>query len=312
MPQTTPSPLATRGVRAFLWAQALSAFIDNAYRFVISAAAVGVTGAAAAGELSWMGVVFSAPFLLLAGYAGQIADAYSRRSVFVATRIAETGTMALATLALTSGRPELMLAVLLLTGIIATFFSAAKYGLLPDLLTDAQLSRGNGALQMTTFVGIILGGAAGPLLHGAWHHAPWRIGLVLVAVSVASLAASLQIPAVPASADRAHVSLNPVAGLGRGTRRLLADRTLAQAAAGIAYFWAFGALVQFALVLVGRSGMHLDDARVAALTACLAVGIGLGSVAAGRLSGDKIELGLAPLGGFGMGLGALAFAAAPS
>ncbi len=110
MPQTTPSPLATRGVRAFLWAQSLSAFVDNAYRFVISAAAVGVAGAAAAGELSWMGVVFSAPFLLLAGYAGQIADAYSRRSVFVVTRIAEVVAMALATVALASGNPGTMLA----------------------------------------------------------------------------------------------------------------------------------------------------------------------------------------------------------
>src|SRR3954470_3094095 len=216
MPQTTPSPLATRGVRAFLWAQALSAFVDNTYRFVISAAAVGVAGAAAAGELSWMGVVFSAPFLVLAGYAGQIADAYRRRSGFVVTRIAEVGTMSLATAPLPSGRPGPILAVLLLTGIVATFFSAAKYGLLPDLLSDAQLSRGNGALQMTTFLGILLGGAAGPLLHGAWHQAPWRIGLVLVVVSVIGLAASLLVPSVPASANRARVSFNPFAGLGHG------------------------------------------------------------------------------------------------
>jgi acyl-[acyl-carrier-protein]-phospholipid O-acyltransferase/long-chain-fatty-acid--[acyl-carrier-protein] ligase len=312
MPQTTPSPLATRGVRAFFWAQSLSAFVDNAYRFVISAAAVGVAGAAAAGELSWMGVVFSAPFLLLAGYAGQIADAYSRRSVFIATRIAEVVAMALATVALASGNTGTMLAVLLLTGILATFFSAAKYGLLPDLLSDAQLSRGNGALQMTTFLGIILGGAAGPLLHAAWHDRPWRIGLVLLAVSGAGAAASLWVPAVPAAAPGTPVSLNPVAGLGHGTRRLLADRPLAQAALGIAYFWALGALVQFAIVLVGRSALGLGDTRLAGLTACLALGIGLGSVVAGRVSGDKIELGLAPIGGFGMGIATVAFAGAAS
>src|SRR6187200_3144205 len=148
MPQTTPSPIRSRAVRAFLWSQALSAFVDNAYRFVMSAAAVSVAGAAAAGELSWMGVVFSAPFLLLAGYAGQVADVYSRRTVFVATRVAEMLVMGLATTAIATHRPDAMLAVLLLTGVVATFFSAAKYGLLPDLLTDAQLSRGNGALQL--------------------------------------------------------------------------------------------------------------------------------------------------------------------
>jgi acyl-[acyl-carrier-protein]-phospholipid O-acyltransferase/long-chain-fatty-acid--[acyl-carrier-protein] ligase len=311
MPQSTPSPVRSRGVRAFLWAQSLSAFVDNAYRFVIPAAAVGTAGAAA-GELSWMGIVFSAPFLLLAGYAGQVADAYSRRTVFVVTRVAEVLVMALATAALATGRPDAMLVVLLLSGVVATFFSAAKYGLLPDLLTDAQLSRGNGALQLTTFLGIVLGGAAGSLLQESRADAPWIAGLVLIAMSLAGLLASFAVPKVSAASTSTRVSLNPFAGLGHGARLLLADRPLGQSALGVAYFWGLGALVQFALVLVGRSVMGLDDWSVALLTTCLAAGIGVGSVVAGRVSGDKIELGLAPIGGFGMGLAAIVFGLTPS
>ena len=41
------------------------------------------------------------------------------------------------------------------------------------------------------------------------------------------------------------------------------------------------------------------------LTSFAAIGIGAGSLAAGRLSGDKVELGLAPIGSIGMGVFAI-------
>ena len=35
----------------------------------------------------------------------------------------------------------------------ATFFSPSKYGIVPELLPDGDLSRANGLLEMSTFVG---------------------------------------------------------------------------------------------------------------------------------------------------------------
>lgn len=37
----------------------------------------------------------------------------------------------------------------------ATFFSPAKYGILPDMLPDHDLSRANGLLEMSTCVVIV-------------------------------------------------------------------------------------------------------------------------------------------------------------
>src|SRR5262249_47347968 len=56
----------------------------------------------------------------------------------------------------------------------------------------------------------------------------------------------------------------------------------------------------------GTETMKLTDTWVAILTACAAIGIGAGSLIAGRLSGDKVELGLAPIGSIGMGVFAVA------
>jgi acyl-[acyl-carrier-protein]-phospholipid O-acyltransferase/long-chain-fatty-acid--[acyl-carrier-protein] ligase len=54
--------------------------------------------------------------------------------------------------------------------------------------------------------------------------------------------------------------------------------------------------------------MRLSGGWVGVLTAFAAIGIGIGSLAAGRLSGDKVELGLAPIGAIGMGVFAIALA----
>src|SRR5438128_12144898 len=51
--------------------------------------------------------------------------------------------------------------------------------------------------------------------------------------------------------------------------------------------------------------MCLDDLRVGLLGTFLALGIGACSLTAGRLSGQKVELGLVPLGALGMGTSTL-------
>src|SRR6185295_3678240 len=67
-------------------------------------------------------------------------------------------------------------------------------------------------------------------------------------------------------------------------------------------------LLQLVVILFGTAVMGLTDTWVGILTAFAAIGIGIGSLAAGRLSGDKVELGLAPIGAIGMGLFAIALA----
>ena len=76
---------------------------------------------------------------------------------------------------------------------------------------------------------------------------------------------------------------------------------------GISYFWFLGALLQLVMILFGTRGHGARAiAGSAILTTFAAIGIGVGSLAAGRLSGDKVELGLAPIGAIGMGVFAIA------
>lgn len=54
------------------------------------------------------------------------------------------------------------------------------------------------------------------------------------------------------------------------------------------------------LLLFGHETLHCTEQQIGLLLASLAIGIGIGSMAAGRLSGDSVEPGLVPIGGFGM------------
>ena len=70
---------------------------------------------------------------------------------------------------------------------------------------------------------------------------------------------------------------------------------------GISWFWFVGSLFQLALILAGRETLHVSEAQVGLLVTALAAGIGIGSIAAGAISGDHIELGLVPVGSVLMG-----------
>src|SRR4249919_2070631 len=204
MPQGTyRDTLRRQGLQPFLWTQFLGAFNDNVYKMAV---ALGVGTAAATGATSHRAELasgaFILPFLLFSGYAAHLADTFSKRSVLVWMKGLEVAAMLLDIPALLIGRLDLQLFVLFLMGTQAAFFSPAKYGIVPELLEDAHLSRANGLLEMSTFVAIVIGTSAGGQLLGLWGDSPWLIGALLSLIAAAGVAMSRRIPAVhPARPD---------------------------------------------------------------------------------------------------------------
>jgi acyl-[acyl-carrier-protein]-phospholipid O-acyltransferase/long-chain-fatty-acid--[acyl-carrier-protein] ligase len=69
---------------------------------------------------------------------------------------------------------------------------------------------------------------------------------------------------------------------------------------GNLYLWFLAALLQFTIVIYGHDILRIDERHISYLQAAVAIGIGLGSLAAGYLSDAKIEYGLIPVGAVGM------------
>jgi acyl-[acyl-carrier-protein]-phospholipid O-acyltransferase/long-chain-fatty-acid--[acyl-carrier-protein] ligase len=295
--------LADTRFEAFLWAQFLGAFNDNVYKMIVSVMAVRIAGEASGSRyLSLAGAVFVIPFLLFAGYAGQIADRFSKTRVLQVTKSLEMVAMLMGLVALVSGRIDFLLIVLFLLATQANFFSPAKYGILPEMMPEANLSRANGLLELTTFVAIVIGTSFGTFLYERWQGQPVRMGLTLLAIAVVGSLLSLHIRKVPAAGAREAFHWNPFHEIVQGARVILQQRTLTLSVIGISWFWFIGALFQLALILAGKEVWHVSESHVGFLVTALSAGIGAGSIAAGTLSGKHIELGLVPVGSFVMGL----------
>jgi acyl-[acyl-carrier-protein]-phospholipid O-acyltransferase/long-chain-fatty-acid--[acyl-carrier-protein] ligase len=85
---TYRATLRRRGIQPFLWTQFLGAFNDNLFKIVVSLLAVrtATSDAEAGFPLAVVGAIFILPFVLFSGYAGQLADVYSKRTVLVVTK----------------------------------------------------------------------------------------------------------------------------------------------------------------------------------------------------------------------------------
>src|SRR5438309_1134709 len=305
--------LKDRGFFCFFWTQFLGAFNDNFYKIIVTLVALDIAAGGGIQYIPLIGGLFILPFLLFSGYAGYLADIYSKRDVLVAVKVFEIFAMGLGLLAFFVDRMEPMLAVVFLMGLHSTFFSPAKYGILPEMLPEKDLSRGNGLLEMSTFLAIILGTSLGGAIYEAWKDRLGWIGVILIAIAALGTLTSLGITKVPPSGASKNFILNPFKEFWKGAKMLYADQPLWLTVMGISYFWFLGAFLQMVLPLFGKEILQLGETRIGLLWTFAALGIGAGSLAAGRLSGDKIELGLVPLGAVGMGIFSVGlFAAQPS
>jgi acyl-[acyl-carrier-protein]-phospholipid O-acyltransferase/long-chain-fatty-acid--[acyl-carrier-protein] ligase len=301
--------LKDRGFQSFLWTQFLGAFNDNVFKMIVSVAAVAYTaGNAEAGSqyLALTGAVFVLPFLLMAGWAGQLADRFSKSQVLIVTKAFEILTMIFALFALQATSMPMLLGVLFLLAAQANFFSPAKYGILPEILPERDLSRANALLELTTFVAIVIGGGFGTLLFEHWKHEQWKMSAFLITLAVLGSLISLGIPKVKPSPSTEPFHWSPFSEIVKGFQILAKDKPMALTVAGISFFWFIGGLVQLTLVVFVNHTLHGSESQIGLLVAALAIGIGAGSMASGRISGERIELGLVAPSGVLMGLSGMA------
>lgn len=302
------SLLGNGGFMAFLSTQFLGAFNDNLYKITVSLVTVMLIAdpRQTSNYLSAAGFLFVLPFVLFSGYAGQLADRYSKRGVLIVTKLLEVPAMLLGLWAFTVNDPSWMLAVVFLMALQSAFFSPAKYGILPEMLPLRDMARANGLLEMTTFAAIILGTTAAGFLFEAWRAAMWKISFVTIAIAALGSFCSFGIPRVRIPREPLPFSWNPGREVWLGFREMFRDRVLLLTITGISFFWFLGTLLQMDLLLFAKNTMQMSESGAGILIAGLAVGIAAGSLLAGRISGDHIETGLVAPGCLGMGFSGLA------
>ena len=291
-----------RGFWALIATQFQGALSDNILRNLLLSMIVGMQMKAVEREafISVVTFLFSVPFLIFSMPGGWLADRFSKRQITIWTKVMEFGSMLLATAGLMTHTLSLSLVALTLVASQAALFGPSKYGLLPELLPEKSLSWGNGVIELGTFLAIIVGTVAGAGMGERFQGHEQYAGCVLLGLSVLGFVTSLGIDKVPAAAPRKPFRLNIVGDLWKQIRIMRRNRALFLAVLGNMYFWFLGSLLFSTIVVYGPDVLHVGQTKTGYLNAMLAVGIGLGSMAAGWVSDNKIEYGLIPLGSIGM------------
>jgi len=292
-----------RGFWFLIITQLQGAFSDNALKWLVIflITAMNLPTEQRDQLVGVVGALFALPFIAFSMTGGYLADRFSKRTITMGVKGFEIVVMLLALGGLAANNIYLTIGCVFLMGVHSAIFGPSKYGLLPELLPERKLSWGNGVLELGTFLAIIGGTVAGGWLCKLFAGQQAWSGAVLIALAGCGLWTSRGITKVPAADPLKKFRANFVADLWGQLKLIRRDRALWLAVIGNTYFFAIAALIQFLIVIYATDVLRLTDpAQSSYLQAATAIGIGLGSFAAGHLSGGKIETGLIPLGAIGL------------
>jgi acyl-[acyl-carrier-protein]-phospholipid O-acyltransferase/long-chain-fatty-acid--[acyl-carrier-protein] ligase len=326
VPATAKTSCWTRGFIALLITQFTVAMNDNIFRWLIIPIGKYYMPTESGKDFirTLGGFFLLVPFILFVSAAGFATDRFSRRSVMKWCKLSEIILLSVAVLvicflSIPGGiKVAVLLALLFLLGSQAAFFSPTKYGVIPDVVPQNQISNANGWIAMTSFLAIVSGQLLGGYLY-AWTTnfkengngeiigepgtANWIItAAVLIGIAVVGFIASLFMPKLKPNDPNVKFPVNMFKESYRDIKLLMSYKTLFGIALTSSFFWGLGALSQNNIDKYACDFLMVKQQYVTILAAILSLGIAAGSLLAGYLSKGRVELGLVPLGALGIGV----------
>ena len=307
MPGVKRGPITLLRTRRFgpLWVtQFLSAFNDNALKnalvLMLAYRPEMATGLPAGMLIPLAGALFILPFFLGSATAGELADSHDKAKIIRIIKLTEIAVMAIAAAAILTGATWVLLSLLFVMGIEATFFGPLKYAMLPELLGRNELLLGNALTEAGTFFAILGGTIAGMLI--ATQHGAGSVSWLILLVAVSAYGASRAIPSTEPSSPDTRIEWNLIAATGRLIAASRRERTRFRSILGISWFWLVGATYLSQFPTYVKNSLGAKEAVVTLFLTAFSVGVGVGSLSASRILKGRINASIAPWGALGMAL----------
>jgi LPLT family lysophospholipid transporter-like MFS transporter len=291
-----PSALAARNYPLLLVGQFLGAFGDN---FLLAAILGPLTYALSSGRITesaigsenaLFGLVFSIPFIALAPLAGFLNDRMPKTQWLIGGNLIKLAGASIGFAGLSSfgGEYTHLLQVIgyCVVGIGACVYSPAKYGILPEIVTNDRLVDANGTVEMLTLIAIVAGLGGGSILYDRTLSLPacYAASLALYGAAFLCNAAMTRTP------FNAGASLRRSAyEFGASFIELARSPRLGRILLGSSLFWFAGSTLRSALQgwglgVYAQAGLvNVTNLKLVFLKIGLVAGIIAGSVLAGRL-----------------------------
>ncbi len=245
------------------------------------------------------------PFILFSPLAGRFAKIYEKKKIMIWGKFAEIPIMLVAIVGFIFQSLPIVMTAVLLMGLQSTMFSPAKYGLIRDIRGKEGISFGTGMMEMLTFVGVLLGtvlsGQLANYLKEDYNIAMLSAVLLSVAVIgwvMAKLIKADESPVIESKND----TLNPVLFIWKQYRIAKHYPGVNNAIFGLSLFWLIGATIQYDITDHARYIFGMDDLNTGIIMSIAAIGIAVGAILTGWLSGKRVHLGYVIVGSLGLGI----------
>jgi acyl-[acyl-carrier-protein]-phospholipid O-acyltransferase/long-chain-fatty-acid--[acyl-carrier-protein] ligase len=277
--RTAPGPsaggsLISAGFLGLLATQFLTALNDNVFRWLVIGIGKQHVSQEGIGSVLMAGTVcFVLPYIVLAPFAGYLADRYAKRSVIIGCKIAEIVIMSLGVGAILCGDLHdatwslgLLFVTVALMGGQSALFSPARAGSIPEILQPELISKANGWFALATVIASVIGMVVGNQLvdvTGAKGMEQWWLSAaVIVGLATLGTLTSLPISKLPPGDPSRKFPWDAPQQMGRDLAALWANVPLLRVALGIAFFYAVGALAQLNIdQLADEGGAILQSAK---------------------------------------------------
>ena len=263
---STPPALRERDFRCLWFAGLLSDAGDWMLLVALPIVVYGLTGSALGTSVAFLAELV--PGIVLAPFAGRLADRADRRRVMLVVTVLQA--LSLLPLLLVKGDSGLAIvyAVIVVQASLATLFDPSKNALLPTLLRPETLVSGNSLIALNAGIGRLVGGPLGGLLLAAGHLHVIVIADAASFLGAAALIGALRPALAPAGRPPAAVDGDAARGFLAAVRsRAICDGLLVTFIDQIAQ----GIFVVLFILFVARE-LHGGSSEIGLLRGVQAVG----------------------------------------
>ena len=295
--------LKQRRFLPFFATQAFGAFNDNVYRQAIIGLLfyLGISAEERTLYTNLAPALFILPYFLFSATAGQIAEKMEKSRLIRITTAMEIGIMSLAAVGFLTQNLIVLLVALFCTGLQSTLFGPVKYAILPSVLKPEELTGGNGLVEMGTSISILIGMISGGLIFKlAGDQGPVVAATAIVMLAVCGNLVSRAIPRAEPGAPNLKINWNPIPESLAVLRLARKQTAVRNSILGVSWFWFVGTVLTSQLPTYAEVNLGGSETLYLLALALFSVGTGVGSLLCEKLSARTVEIGLVPLGAFGI------------
>ncbi len=303
--------LSSKYFAPLFWTQFLGAFNDNVYKnalvILLSINGASYTDISIELLIPLCGGIFILPFFVFSALAGQLADKFEKSQLIRLIKIAEINIMLLASVGFYLQNIWFLLAVLFFMGCQSSLFGPVKYSILPQHLSEQGLLKGNAMIELGTFLAILLGTIIGGVLISNYESGHLYVSLLVVFIAIMGWFSSLKIPRAESANKHLNINFNFVTQTGVILRNAAKERLILATILGISWFWLIGATILSIIPLPAFTQRILwaDKQVITLLLALFSIGIGVGSIIAGRAKNLVKSFKWVVIGSMGISLSSL-------